>query len=148
MIYNSMSPNQIAMLVGGAILFVAALVCLFKRFPAALVIVLFVVAIVMIGFPSIKTFKVPGAEVDLKDSLAAVEKNPNDVAARDKLAAQAAQLSKQPNLTPEARVTLSKAQLALGQRSEAAANLQTALKEKPNLKVDPKLRAMVEASPH
>lgn len=142
-----MSPNQIAMLVAGVVLFVAALVCLFKRFPTALVIILFVMAVVMIGFPSIKTFKVPGAEVDLKDSLAVVEKNPNDAAARDKLTAQAAQLSKQPNLTPETRVTLSKAQLVLGQRAQAAATLQSALREKPNLKVDPKLRAMMEATP-
>ena len=128
-------------------MFIAALICLFKRFPAALVIILFVVAVVMIGFPSIKTFKVPGAEVDLKDTLAVVEKNPNDVVAKDKLAAQAAELSKQPNLTPETRVTLSKAQLVLGHPDQAAANLRSALTEKPNLKVDPKLRALTEATP-
>jgi len=142
-----MSPNQIAMLVAGIILFVAALVCLFKRFPTPLVIILFVMAVVMIGFPSIKTFKVPGAEVDLKDTLAVVEKNPNDAAARAKLETQAAQLSKQSNLSPETRVTLSKAQLILGERNQAAANLKSALREKPNLYVDPKLRAMAEAPP-
>ena len=142
-----MSPDQIAMLVGGVVLFIFALGCLVAGGSAKLVISLFLFAILMIGFPSIKSFKVMGAEVELNRSLAAVEKNPSDAAARNKLAAQVDQLSKQPNLTPETRVALSKAQFILGQDKEAAINLRSALKEKPNLPVDPKLRAAATRVP-
>jgi hypothetical protein len=76
-----------------------------------------------------------------------VEKNPNDAAARNKLATQVAQLSKQPNLAPETRLALSKAQFVLGQDKEAATNLRSALKEKPNLPMDPKLRAAAARVP-
>jgi hypothetical protein len=95
----------------------------------------------MTAFPSIKSFKVMGAEVELNRSLVAVENNPNNVAARNRLATQVAKLSKQPNLTPETRLALSKTQVTFGQHKEVATNLQPALKEKPKLQVDPQLRA-------
>ena len=142
-----MSPDQIAMLVGGVVLFIFALGCLVAGRSAKLITSLFLFAILMIGFPSIKSLKLLGAEVELNRSLAALEKNPNDAAARNELASQVAQLSKRPNLTPETRVALSKAQFVLGQHKEAATNLRSALKEKPNLLVDPKLRAAAARVP-
>jgi Tfp pilus assembly protein PilF len=63
------------------------------------------------------------------------------------LNAAVSRLKQQPNLAPESRVTLAKAQLALGQTNEAAANVDSALKVKPNLKVDRNLRALVPPSP-
>jgi len=147
-----MGPDQVAMLIGGSLVFVVALglliYCVVTRRPFKAVLFLFLVAIIMIGFPSITHFKILGAEVELNRSLAAVEKNPNDPAATARLASAVAQVSQQPALTPQSRVTLAKAQLVLGQRDEAAANLQSALKIKPNLKVDPNLRALVKPGPH
>jgi hypothetical protein len=147
-----MGPDQVAMLVGGSLLFVVAVgllvYCVVTRRSFKAVLLLFLVAIIMIGFPSITHFKILGAEVDLNRSLAAVEKNPNDPAARDRLASAVAKVSQQPALTPQSRVTLAKAQLVLGRRDEAAANLQSALKAKPNLKVDANLRTLVSPSPH
>jgi tetratricopeptide (TPR) repeat protein len=226
-----MTPAQIAMLVCGILLFVVALVCVVKRRSATLSLSLFVVAIIMIGFPSIKSFKLMGAKVELNQSLAAVEKNPNDANAtarvehatltlealttpntataglaeqiargnevlgktnqalkwataalekspnsakarelvdrvtvrkftptqqpekpvspeeQSKLAAAVSQLKQHSDLAPESRVTLSKAQLALGQRDEAAANPNHALKVKPNLKLNPNLKALVTPNP-
>jgi len=95
----------------------------------------------MIGFPSIKSFKVMGADVELNRTLEAVEKNPNDAAAKNKLATQVAQLSKQPNLTPETRLALAKAQFVLGQDKEAATTLRCARKEKPTFPWIPKSQA-------
>src|SRR4029453_14659004 len=83
----NMGPDQVAMLVGGALLFVVALglpiYCVVTRRSFKAVLFLFLVAIIMIGFPSITHFKILGAEVELNRSLAAVEENPNDSAARD-----------------------------------------------------------------
>lgn len=226
---SRMDPNQLAMLAGGIFVLIAALVCLFKRYSPALIITLVVLAIVMIGFPRVTSFKVGGAEVELGASLEANEKNPNDPAtqlqvkkaldqfkslkpanASPQLAEQIArgneilgktdlavtwaqaatkkdpssakarellhrlqvqkltpeslvrpvtpqeasnltsaisELSKHSTLTPESKVTLSKAQLILGQQEEAAANLRSALKEKPKLAEDPKVRALMSATP-
>jgi hypothetical protein len=147
-----MEPAQLAMLVGGVLLFIVALglliYCVVTRRPFKVVLFIFLIAIVMIGFPSITHFKLLGAEVELNRSLAAAEKNPNDPAATARLASAVSQVSQQPTLTPESRLTLAKAQLVLGRRDEAAANLQSALKVQPKLKVDPSLRALVGPSPH
>jgi hypothetical protein len=137
------------MLVAGIVVFVVALglliYCVVTRRPYKAVLFLFVIAIIMIGFPSIKSFKLPGGtEVDLARSLQAVEENPNDPAAKAHLAAAVAKVNRQPNITPQTRATLANAQLVLGQRDEATKNVKAALKAQPNLKIDPKLRALVK----
>jgi cytochrome c-type biogenesis protein CcmH/NrfG len=146
-----MTPDQIVMLAGGILLFLVGLVlliyCVATRRPYKAVLFLFVIAIIMIGFPSIKSFKVPGGEVQLRESLAAVEANPNDPAAKARLEAAVAQVSRQPDMTPQTLATLAKAQLVLGRRDEATKNLKSALKMQPKLKMDPNLRALVAPSP-
>ena len=144
-----MTADQAAMLVAGIVVFVVALglltYCVVTRRPYKAVLFLFVIAIIMIGFPSIKSFKLPGGtEVDLARSLQAVEENPNDPAAKARLAAAVAKVNRQPNITPQTRATLANAQLVLGQRDEATKNVKAALKAQPNLKIDPKLRALVK----
>ncbi|MBA3831278.1 MAG: hypothetical protein H0X34_05215 [Chthoniobacterales bacterium] len=225
-----MGSYQFIMLALGVVLFVAALICLFLRYSTPLVVTLFILSIVMIGFPRVKSLKVGGAEVDLGELLQEHENNPTDPAiqkqlkqalvrynalkpssASPQLAEQVARgneilhqtdqalkwaevaakkdpssiqaqelvqrlqvkqltpastgeavspqtasrltnaisvLTQQPNLSAESHVALSKAQLALGQDEEAAANLHSALKVKPNVPVDPKLRALITATPH
>ena len=146
-----MTPDQVAMLVGGILLFVVGLglliYCVVTRRPFKAVLFLFVIAIIMIGFPSIKSFKVPGGEVQLRESLAAVEANPNDPAAKARLEAAVAQVSRQPNMTPQTLATLAKAQLVLGRRDEATKTLKSALKEQPKLKMDRDLQVLLAPSP-
>jgi predicted negative regulator of RcsB-dependent stress response len=146
-----MTPDQVAMLVAGILLFVVALglliYCVVTRRPFKAVLFIFLIAIIMIGFPSIQSFKVLGAEVELNRSLQAAEANPNDQAAKARLAAAVAQVSQQRNIAPQTRVTLAKAQLILGRPDEAAANVRSALKMRPGLNVDAKLKALVRPSP-
>src|SRR6266567_3627455 len=113
-----MTADQVAMLVAGIVVFVVALglliYCVVTRRPYKAVLFLFVIAIIMIGFPSIKSFKLPGGtEVDLARSLQAVEENPNDPAAKARLEAAVAKVNRQPNITPQTRATLANAQLVL-----------------------------------
>jgi hypothetical protein len=143
-----MTPDQIAMLVGGIILFVAALGLLIysviTRRPFTVAVLLFVIAIIMIAYPKITSFKLPGGiEVELAQQIRAVEENPNDQTAKARLAATVAQASQNPNITPKTRLTLAKAQLLLGQRDEAKTNVKSALKLQPKLKLDPNLRVLV-----
>lgn len=147
-----MAPDQVAMLAGGILLFLVALGLLIYFVVTGRSITpvsfLLVLSVIMIGFPAIQSFKVPGAEVQLNRDIKAVEANPNDPAAKARLAATEAQVSQQANITPNTRVTLAKAQLLLGRRAEAAANVKSALETKPNLNVDPRLRALAQPSPH
>ena len=146
-----MTPDQIAMLIGGVILFLVALAlliyCVVTQRSFNAVILLFVIAIIMIAYPEIASFKLPGGiEVVLNKNIKAVQENPNDEAAKARLAATVAQASKEPNLAPNTRLTLAEAQLLLNKPEEARANVNSALKSQPNLKLNPKLHALL-ASP-
>src|SRR5882672_6008941 len=85
-----MSPVEIAMLVGGIVLLMVLLgllvYCVVKRRSYKGLLVVFPLAVIMIGFPGIQSFKLLGAEVELKESYAAVQKNPEDPAAKARLA--------------------------------------------------------------
>jgi hypothetical protein len=141
-----MTPDQIAMFVGGILLFVVALglliYCVVTRRPFKAVLFILLLAIIMIGFPSIEYFKLWGTEVKLKQTLRGVEENPNDPAAKARLEAAVAQVSQQPKIPPKTRAILAKAQLALGRRDEATDNVKSAIKMQPKLKLDPDLRAL------
>ena len=64
-------------------------------------------------------------------------------AARSNLNSAVTDLNKHQNLSPAARVTLARAQLALGQTNAAATNLEHAVKTNPRLVLDPKLRPLL-----
>jgi hypothetical protein len=100
-----MAPDQVAMLAGGILLFVVALGLLIyfvaTRRPFTSVSVLFLISVIMIGFPAVQHFKGLGIEVELKTAITAVEQHPNDPAAKAQLAAAEAQASRQATITPE-----------------------------------------------
>ncbi len=64
---------------------------------------------------------------------------PPTPSARSNLASAARELSTHPNLTPEARFTLGRAQLALGRTNAARTNLQQAVRANSNLFINPML---------
>jgi hypothetical protein len=146
-----MAPDQVAMLAGGILLFIVALGLLIyfvatgRSFTS--LSFLFLISVIMIGFPAVQSFKGLGIEVQLNRAIKAVEDNPNDPAAKAQLAAAEAHASQQADITPETRVTLAKAQLLLGRHDEAAANVKSAVEAKPTLKIDPRMRALVRPSP-
>ncbi len=167
-----MNPAEVTMLVGGIVLFVAALVLLFycvaKGRSFKPVLVLFAIAIIMIGFPSIKSLRVPGVEVNLADTFKAFKDNPDNPTARDNLdrvldnslsagpakgltpearsnlETVVSEVDRRGRLSPATRMTLSKAQLLLGQTNAATTNLHFAVRQNTNLIVDPKLRFLLK----
>lgn len=77
-----MTPDQIAMLVGGIVLFVVTLgllvYCIVTRRSFKAGVVLFVIAIIMIAYPNITSFKLPGGiEVDLAQKINSLENSVN-----------------------------------------------------------------------
>jgi predicted negative regulator of RcsB-dependent stress response len=135
------------MLVGGIILFVFAVYFVITGRSFKVVVLLFGIAIIMLAYPKITSFKLPGGiEVQLVHEIKAVQQNPNDPTAKARLAATLAQANQDPNITPETRLTLANAQLLLGRRDEATTNVKAALKAQPNLKLESHLRALVPTS--
>jgi len=142
-----MTPDQLAMLVGGIVLFVIAVYFVITGRSFKVVVLLFGISIIMLAYPKIVSFTLPGGiEVKLAQAITAVENNPNDAAAKARLAATVAQASQDPNITPKTRLTLANAQLLLGQRDEATTNVKAALKAQPNLKLDSHLRTLAPTS--
>jgi hypothetical protein len=143
-----MTPDHVAMLVGGIVLFLVALgllvYCVSTRRSTKPVLPVLLLAIIMIGFPSIKYLQIFGTVIELNNTLAAVEKNPNNPAARASLEEAVARVSREPNITPTTRATLANAQFALGRIEEATNNAKSALNAQPNLKINPSLRALAE----
>jgi tetratricopeptide (TPR) repeat protein len=74
-----------------------------------------------------------------------VEQNPGDASVKDQLASQLAQVAHEPIANPEAIARVARAQAALGQKEQAVANAQKALKINPNLIAAPQLRAIVQS---
>jgi hypothetical protein len=228
---SQLAPYQITMLIGGIVLFLLATGLIVflsvKKRSTKPALILLPLAILMIGFPSIKSFKGLGFELDVavqlvEDKARALEENPDDKTAesdlktalakleanvtadsasaqtaetiakgqealgnadgaikwanvavkkapnsstarlvldrakvtkslpsnpnaplpptvRSNLASAATQLSTHQNLSPASRITLAKAQLALGQTNAAKANLQQATSANTNLVISPEL---------
>jgi hypothetical protein len=162
-----MTVTDTVMLVSGIVLLMAALglviYCVLKSKPYKPLLVLFFVAIVMIGFPNIKKVVFPGGgEIDTLDIAPVaneLQKYPNSTTAvanyrqtlvqidgkypiadqlpiniRTNLASTARVLQNSRDLSPESRVALSHTELILGQTSAAKSNLTAALKAEPNLR--------------
>ncbi len=73
-----------------------------------------------------------------------IEQNPADASAKEQLAHQVTQVEHEPTANPEAIARVARAQAALGQKEQAVANAQKALKINPKLAVAPQLRAIVQ----
>lgn len=176
----SMSPAGIAMLAGGIALFVVALVLLvvyaLKGQPIKPLIALLMLAILMIGFPSISHLQTPAFSFDTKTA-ANFLRSPNDPRAvatyratlraldasratnaqallsagvRSNLLATAGLAARSAKLSPEAYIAVSHAQFLLGDTNQARATLAEALKANPNLiqSIDPRLLSLVQPVSH
>ena len=73
-----------------------------------------------------------------------IEQNPGDFSAKEQLAARVAQVANEPTANPEAIATLARAHAALGQKGQATANAQKALKINPNLAAAPQLKTIMQ----
>lgn len=73
-----------------------------------------------------------------------VEQNPGDASAKKQLADSVAQVAHEPTANPEAIAMLARAHAALGQKEQAAANAQKALKINPNLVAAPQLKTIIQ----
>jgi hypothetical protein len=172
---DKMTSGQLAMLISGIVLFVFAvgLVAYLAKHKRSFTstFVLFPVAIIMIGFSSIKSAEVLGIKFDEKTAADYVN-NPTNAEAiasynqklnelenaitanpgkslppevHSNLMYAADALSRRANLTPASRLALSRTQLILGQTNAAAINASSAVAANTNLlhTIDPHLKMLI-----
>ena len=122
---------QISLFVLGAFFFLvlvfAFVTLLLRGKPYGKLLVFFVIPIVMMGFPAIKSFQYKGLVVTLDQSTAALQKDPTNTALRDQVQDQVKQVANQPNQSPQTMLKIAASQFALGQEANAKALLQKAL---------------------
>ena len=159
----------IVMLVLGVILFAAGLyvlkVLLDRKKSLTPSYALFALAICMVGFSLITNFKIAGVvefdktagdyqrnpnstnaqanfEEQLDAKLAAGDGKPLAPKAEAELQAVVADLSTKTNLTPESKITLSKAQLLLGKTNAAQETLKSAIAIRPDIAKSARIRVL------
>jgi len=146
-----MSPYEIAMLVCGIVLFVVLLVllvyCVITHRPYKVLLAIFPIAIIMIGFPAIKSFKIAGAEVDLKETLALVGKNPGDKGAQQRLGQALAKMERlvtTNNSTAVVAEQIARGNEVLGRTDQAYDWAGAALHKSPDSKTAKELYSRLE----
>jgi len=174
-----MTTVDIIMVAGGVVLFATTLGLVIygvtKKKPYKALLVLFPLAVLMIGFPEIRTAKIAGLEID-KQALARYAANPNDQKAvegfksvltqidtaqaktpeqplppqvRSNLLATVDRLKRNAGLSSESQVALSHAQWILGLTNDAARTLHAAVKADTNVvrSINPRMRFLLAHPP-
>jgi hypothetical protein len=132
---------EIVLLFAGIILFLVLLFVLvyfvIKARPdkqLRILVPLFGLSVVMIGWTSITKIKIGKDIVEIEKEAHQVAQNPSNDEAKENLKASLADLEKRSFTNPRNLVSLAKAQAAVGDTTQARINLDSALKKKPNLR--------------
>ncbi|HTS36951.1 MAG TPA: hypothetical protein VMH04_14840 [Candidatus Solibacter sp.] len=147
-LFDGLTLGELVLLIGGALFFVALLaVFLRKSFTNKSVkglLAFFAVPIVMMGFPTISSFKISQEGVEIDNQTTALQNNPNDEASRKALETNVVELKKRSFSNPQTLAKLARAEYALGQEQEAKNDVAQALKSDPSLQPAVELKTKIE----
>jgi tetratricopeptide (TPR) repeat protein len=133
--FDGLYQYEIIMLVLGTLLFLVSLGLLIAFAVAGKsirnLIILFILSIVMIGFPAYSKIKISKDGVELEKDTDSLLQNPTDKTTRENVASAVAGLSSRPFADPAKLTQLAKAQIALGDNATADQNVQKALQVAP-----------------
>jgi hypothetical protein len=136
MLFDGLNLFEWVLLVLGVVLFIALLVSFVYQIMHARsvtgLLAFFAIPILMIGYSSVKSYAIGKVTVTLKDATKDLQANPGDQELRAKVEQQVAQLDDRSFSDPDALVTLSEAQFALGREHTAENNLKKALQASPH----------------
>jgi len=133
--FDGLYQYEIIMLVAGTLLFLVSLILLIAFAITGKAIgklfFLFVLSIVMIGFPSYSKIQISKDGVELDKDTDSLLQNPTDKTTRDNVSSEVARLSARRFADPAKLTQLAKAQIALGDNASADQNVQKALQVAP-----------------
>lgn len=128
-LFQGLYLGEVVLLVLGVILFLALIVLLLRGKKG--LIGYFVVCVVCIGYPSIKSFQYGEFSVTLANETTALQKDPGDPQARQAVEKTLAQIESRPAPNAQASALIARAQFAVGNEAAAEVNLQKALAADP-----------------
>src|SRR5260370_4724426 len=142
---------EIALLILGVVLFfvlVVILIVLVKQGRSiAPLLLFFVIAVLMIGFPAVSKVKFDESGVEIDKAAAALARNPSDGTAKAKLERLVAEIKPRATRSAEGLVKLARAEAVLGNPSKALGTLDQALRRDPELKTAKDLKARLKMLP-
>lgn len=110
-------------------------------------IFIFLIPIIMIGYPSIQKIKIGNIEIEIARLTHAVEQNPTDTKARAALIERLSEIERRPISSPSSLIKLAKAHAVIGNRTKADTYIDSVLKVKPYSKEAIILRKSLETPP-
>jgi len=134
-LFDGLYLYEVVMLFLGVFLFVVLVLALVyqlthKRNLAGL-LAFFMVSIVMMGYPSIKSVQVQKDGVNIEKTARELQANPDKAEVRTQLEQQVERIGDRPISSPTMLTSLATAQFALGNEKAAAQNVQKALQSDP-----------------
>jgi predicted negative regulator of RcsB-dependent stress response len=155
-IFEGLLSYEIVLLTLGVLLFVVLLGLLvysvMKQTPTTSIATLFVLPILMVGFPSVQKFKFENLEVEVARAEQLASANPADPAAQQAFEDATRNLDPRRVTNPEllTKVTatqfrIAEAQMASGQRDRALSNVDSALRLKPQAEAGVQLKRRLTA---
>ncbi len=136
-LFDGLYLYEVVLLVLGTILFLVMLIQLVKQHNYKAALPLFVLAALMIGYPSIKSVEYSDGKLKVDKYLRTVEENPDDLQARAGLQDAVKTVADRPSRTADTALMIAKAQYALGQEGAAENSLAKASELNPS---DPKVK--------
>jgi hypothetical protein len=155
---DGLYPYEVAMLIAGSLLFIVALVLTLvvgiQGKPVKGFVVLFFIAIVMIGFPAYSSIEISGDGVKLQKAVHDLQEDPTNVDARETVEATVPELEVRPIKNLNLLITIANALFASGDKGGAETTLgkvfksdvqnQGALELKKKIDIDNNLVRLTE----
>lgn len=133
--FDGMKTYEIAMLIAGGLLFIAAIIHSFINFnkdnAKILIPLFFFVSVVFMGFPYIQSIKIGDLVLEAKDLATKVQNNPNDNEAKEKLRKTLDVLSGRSFSKSNTNLTLIKGYIAIQDTTKAQELLSNVLTNEP-----------------
>lgn len=139
-LFKNLQPYEILLTVMGIVAFLVLIFLLIwivvKGRSVAALLPFFIIPIVMVGYPTVKSIKIGGIIVEVNDQAKIVQNNPGDPVAVKNLKASLEELKNRAGFSTNGNALLASAnaQIALGEYDSASLYLNKAEKINPNLK--------------
>ena len=148
--FDGLYNFEIVLLVGGSLLFLVALVgvivAIIRGKSFVPLVILFVISVPMIGYPSVEAIEYKDGVLSIKKKVHELENDPNNQVLRASLQQDIAKVQERPSNQPETDATLAKAHFVLGNDDVAKAKLDAALQKDPHLPEAQDLKNKVQLS--
>jgi len=135
---------ELVMLVLGALLFLSLLLMLILGKSPSKAILYYGIAVVMMGFPGIKSIQITEGMITINRDEETLQKDPTDKTARSDLQANVLRYQGRSFKDPNHLITVARGQIAMGDNTAAEANVTKALQLSPKFASAETLKARLD----